>query len=350
MSNPYSIMFARFPFGASDHPDVTDWMIETVVKCKLDPRVDRVANFWVNDTPITLGRNRAVEAAKADKCHYLAMVDNDMKPDAYLGSNRNRLDTDSSALPFWDSSWEFMLRRRDLGPCMIGAPYCGPPPHENAYVFRWANFQSDHPNADLRIEQYTREEVAIRSGFEEVACLPTGLVIIDMRVFDDPLVAPPYFTYEYTDKFEQKKASTEDCVFTRDLNMANIPLYVNWDAWAGHWKKKCVGRPKPIFREQVHKKFVEAALNAPSNKRKLVFVQEGDGDGEVRAEGGSDYDASSRLQTGGPEGEHSGPGTGDIKLIEVADGNFTAGTYLPQRVARIGLLHGGPVAGSGSSA
>lgn len=265
-------MFARFPFLRTDAPEVTDWLVETVVKCKLDPRVSSISKIWINDTPITMGRNKAVEAAKAARADFLVMIDNDMKPDAYLGSNTNRLDIDSSAQPFWDSSWDFMLRHYDHGPCMIGAPYCGPPPHENVYVFRWATYQSDHPNADLHIEQFTREEAVERAGFEEVACLPTGLVLIDMRVFDNPLVTPPYFSYEWTDAFAMKKASTEDCVFTRDLNLANIPLYVNWDAWAGHWKMKCVGRPRPIFREQVSAKFVQAVEANVSNARKIRCV------------------------------------------------------------------------------
>ena len=119
---PFSVMFARFPYGGTDHIDVTDWLIETVVKCKLDPHISNIPNIAINDTPVTMSRNKAVEAAKAAKADYLVMIDSDMKPDGYLGTNKNRLDTDTSARPFWDSSWEFMLRHRDKGPCMVGAP------------------------------------------------------------------------------------------------------------------------------------------------------------------------------------------------------------------------------------
>lgn len=331
----FSVMFARFPYGGTDRISVTDWLVGAVVSCKLDPRVSSVYHIAINDTPITMSRNKAVEAAKAAKADYLVMVDSDMLPDAYLPSNKNRLDTDSSARPFWDSSWEFMLRHREHGPCMVGSPYCGPSPHQNVYVFRWATFQNDHPNADLRIEQYTREEAVIRSGFEEVACLPTGLVIIDMRVFDNPLVNPPYFTYEYTDKYEMKKASTEDCVFTRDLNMANIPLYCNWDAWSGHWKQQCVGRPKPIFREQVHQKFVDAVQKNVSMKQKLVFVQEHDGDVP-----GAD---SSPPAEGGAGSEYHGAGAGqdDPGAVEPVQSNFPVSTQLPTRNVPIGVFHRG---------
>ena len=347
----FDVMFARFPFGRCYDPDVTDWMIETVVKCKLDSRVGRIANFWINDTPITMGRNRAVEAAKADKCHYLVMIDSDIKADAYLGSNKNRLDTDISASPFWDSSWDFILRHRERGPCMIGSPYCGPPPVENCYIFRWANFQSDHPNADLRIEQFTREEVVNRSGFEEVCCLPTGLVLIDMRVFDNPLVVPPYFTYEYTDDLEQKKASTEDCVMTRNLNIANIPLYVNWDAWSGHWKRKCVGKPKPILREQVHQKFLEAVRNNISGKQKIRCVHpfeadaaairnavNGGDDAGVHPASGDDSGVAGKANGSGPEPESPGTGPSDSGVVQAQPSYFGAACTKPGRGASIGIF------------
>lgn len=333
----FDIMFARFPFGRCDDPDVTDWLVGTVVKCKLDPRIGRVANFWKSDTPIPMLRNLAIEAAKADKCHFLVMVDNDMSPDCYLASNRNRLDILSDALPFWDSSIDFMIRNYVRGPCMVGSPYCGPPPHEMPYIFRWANMQSDHPNADAHIEPYTREEAAIRSGFEEVACLPTGLVIVDMRVFDNPLVNPPYFDYEYTDRFQQKKASTEDCMMTRDLNIANIPLYVNWDAWSGHWKKKCVGKPKPIYREQIHQKFIDAAQKNISARQKLLFVQESDGyEGSGTAPVPGDAAASS--PTPGGKCDSAGDGQDGVRVIELEPGNFRVATEVPRRSVSIGVF------------
>lgn len=302
---PKRLMIARFPYPDGDHPDVTDFVCETAIKAKLDPRISSLATYRISDTPITMGRNLAIEKARADKADFLLIIDSDMKADAYLASNPHRLDTDSSARPFWDSSFEFMWRHYERGPCIVASPYCGPPPFELVFVFRWANAQTDHPNADLRIEPYSREEAIQRSGFEEVACLPTGLMLIDMRVFDHPLVQPPYFCYEWTDKREMKKASTEDCFFTRNITIANIPIYVNWDAWSGHWKKKCVGRPKPIFREQVHKTFVDAVLRNISRDKKLVFVQEHDGEQGSESSGNNPQPAASNA--GG--GDH-GPGPG----------------------------------------
>lgn len=351
--SPKSVMFVRFPFMRMDAPEVTDWMVETVVKCKLDPRVSNIPHLWINDTPITMGRNKAVEAAKAAKADFLVMIDNDMKPDAYLSTNPNNLEVDPNAKPFWDSTWDFMLKHYEHGPCMVGAPYCGPPPYENVYVFRWANYQTGHPNADIHIEQYTREESVIRTGFEEVACLPTGLVVIDMRVFDNPLVTPPYFTYEWTDKYEMKKASTEDCVFTRDLNIANIPLYVNWDAWAGHWKMKCVGRPKPLYREQIHKKFIQA-VEGVSREKRLRQVRGWeilDNDAGVQSAGGSGSAAASSqavvpglVPGSGSEGSDSWSGQDGVRAVGDEPLGCTITTEGSRRSAAIGILRGGTLA------
>jgi hypothetical protein len=264
---PARVMFARFPFGRSEDPDVTDWLVETVLKAKADERVAEVHSFVKDDTPITLSRNLCMEVAKKKGMDLVVMVDSDMKPDAYLASNPNRLGADPHARPFWDMAFNFWWTHN--GPCVIGAPYCGPPPIENVYVFRWANYQSDHPNSDVRLEQYTREEAAQLFGFDEVAALPTGLILIDVKGLER--ISPPYFRYEWEDVTESKKGSTEDVVFTRDLSLAGVPQYCLWNAWAGHWKRKCVGRPALLPVDAVRQQFADAVRrNQPSNERMVV--------------------------------------------------------------------------------
>src|SRR5262249_44129455 len=116
------VMFTRFPGGNAEHPDTTDWMIETVIKAKSDPRIDDVLHWRISDTPITMGRNRAHKIAKKAGADFLVMIDSDMKPD--LPGEKT----------FWDVAWPFMFDPAERqkygiehpGPCMIGAPYCGP--------------------------------------------------------------------------------------------------------------------------------------------------------------------------------------------------------------------------------
>jgi hypothetical protein len=248
----YNVMFFRFPGlqpGGAEHPDTTDWLVQTVIKCKSDERIGSVLNSRLADTPITMTRNRSIEIARQAKADFLCMIDADMAPDMYLG-------TDPKAYPFWDIAFNFLTKNQAQQPAVIAAPYCGPPPHENVYIFKWANLQSDNPNPDHALTQFTREEAALRYDIEEVAALPTGLILIDMRALDR--IDKPYFYYEWEDGSESQKASTEDVTFTRDLSMSGVPIFCAWGAWAGHYKVKKVGRPQLITAAGVSEKYRKA--------------------------------------------------------------------------------------------
>lgn len=257
-----SFMFARFPYGRSEDPDTVNWLIRTYHKAKTDPRVSDVFMFTGIDTPISMLRNRAVKEAQAKRADFLVMVDSDMNPDLPY----------PDAKPFWDSSIDFLERYEK--PCIVTAPYCGAPPFENVFVFQWANKQTDNPNPDYHLEQYTREQAALMAGMEAVAAGPTGLIIIDMRVFRK--LKAPWFYYEWSDAAETEKASTEDVTFTRDASLAGFPVFCNWDSWAGHWKYKCVGKPQRIGSERISAAFRHSMLqNMPSNAR-VVMVGDDD--------------------------------------------------------------------------
>lgn len=244
----YRVLFCRFP-NRWENPDAVDWLIKTMFRAKSDPRVEVAMSWFKADTPITMTRNMAVEVAKTHKADFVVMLDDDMYPDMYL-------DRDPNAKPFWDVAFNFLIKHN--GPGMIAVPYCGPPPIENVYIFRWASNQSNHPNVDLKIDQYSREEAATRSGIEEVAALPTGLCMFHLSAIER--LKPPYFYYEWKDPRAMEKASTEDVTFTRDLAFAGVPIYCAWDCWAGHWKWKCVGKPGIIGVKDVGAQFQRAAL------------------------------------------------------------------------------------------
>jgi hypothetical protein len=252
----YNVAVARFPYGGFEHTRCVDWLVKTVLKLKADKRVGDVIPIVENDTPITMTRNAACLKARKQGADYLLMLDNDMAPDH------------EGTAPFWDSSWEFLLRHRDR-PGMIAAPYCGPPPHENVYVFRWRNPANNHPDdPDFKLEQYTREEAAERIGIEEVAALPTGLLLMDIRALD--AVAPPWFYYDYPDDYQAQKASTEDVVFTRNCSFAGVPVYCNWDSWAGHVKQRIVGKPRILTADMVTLKVKEARRKGKDSREKMV--------------------------------------------------------------------------------
>lgn len=262
-------MLARFPGGGVESAECSDWVTETILRLKDDPRVDwdKTQRFRISDTPITMGRNRAVKCALEAKVDFLLMVDSDMSPDLPV----------PGAKPFWPNAFDFALRHYSAGPCSVAAPYCGPPPFENVYVFRFANAQSDHPDPDHRVEQFSREEAAARTGFESVAALPTGLILFDMRAFRalPPKDGEGWFRYEWTDQHATHKASTEDVVLTRDLCLLGIPQYVYWDAWAGHIKQKVVGKPQVITADMVAANYRAAVLKGNHSLDRVVHVNEG---------------------------------------------------------------------------
>ncbi len=257
-----SLMIARFPYGGSEYHACANWLVETATRAKADPTVSELHHVEVNDTPITMSRNRVIKQALTQQIDYLLMVDSDMKPDMYahLGAPR-----------FFDVAWPFALASEK--PCVLAAPYCGPPPHENVYVFYWANRESDQPNADLSLEQYTRHDASILTGITEVAALPTGLILIDMRAI--PRLPLPWFDYEYTDQYQTHKASTEDVVFTRNLALTGVPQYCTWDCWAGHVKQKVVGKPGPLTASAVSRGLGEAILRRIDHDDVRVEVPDG---------------------------------------------------------------------------
>lgn len=261
MQQKFNVGIVTFSYGgnggiSSEVPDIREWMIPLVVEASRDPRIDNIRVWNLSDTPITMTRNRAVLQARQFGCDVLVMVDSDMKPDVHAGAE--------GAKPFFQSSFDFLVNHYAKGPCVIGAPYCGPPPVECVYVFRWQNMQSAHANPDFQLEMYDRHTAVKLAGIQECAALPTGLIMYDMRAFD--LTEPkdesdkPWFYYEWKDKYAAEKSSTEDVTQTRDLSLVGTqklgynPVYCNWDSWAGHWKPKCVGKPQVIAAADVSRK------------------------------------------------------------------------------------------------
>jgi hypothetical protein len=242
MIQKFNVGFAHFAYGgnggiSSETPDIREWQVPLVAAIARDERVGEIRIFNISDTPITMSRNRAIVQARQMGLDVLVMVDSDMKPDMYVG-------VDQAAKPFFQSSFDFLVSHYSKGPCVIGAPYCGPPPAECVYVFRWQAMQSENPNPDFQLEMYDRHTAAKMSGIQACAALPTGLIMFDMRVFD--LIEPadehakPFAYYEWSDKYAANKASTEDVTMTRDISLKGEstlgynPVYCNWDAWAGH--------------------------------------------------------------------------------------------------------------------
>lgn len=254
---------------AAVHPDVAKWYTETVLKMKSDPRIGEITAEWFSDTPVTLVRNRFVLNAQKSGAHLLLCCDSDQGCMRHVGEPWYK--------PFWDVAFDEVYNHYQAGPLVIGAPYCGPPPHENVYVFQFESNMSrvGDDESVVRLEQYTRSQASRMTGVTEVAALPTGMILFDMRIFDiykpshlskrqvlekvregtmslteaELALMEGWFHYEWNDGFAAEKASTEDVSSTRDLAMACAvqlgynPLRCAWDSWIGHHKPWNCGKP-----------------------------------------------------------------------------------------------------------
>jgi hypothetical protein len=262
----FKVAVCRFPGFNQEHPDSSGWVISTVLKMSKDPAIGEIIPLRYADTPITMTRNRAVKDAREHGADYILMIDADMSPDC-----------EPNGEPFWDTAWSFLLRRREmeddirfgmtqgecnealrsLMPATIGAPYCGAAPNEGVFIMQWKTRETDTPNANFRLDQFDREAAAQRSGIEEVAALPTGLILYDARVFDG--IPRPWFDYEWADPpYNTRKASTEDIYQTRNASLLGYPQFVAWDCWAGHQKLKKVRKPQILTPDLIADRLADA--------------------------------------------------------------------------------------------
>ena len=292
-----NVFFSFFPYGgnggcATEHPNIRSWFAQTMVQCNRDERIGKITASDYSDTPIPMMRNRAVCEARDVGADVLVMVDSDQHPDLYIGA-------DPTAVPFFSSCFDFVYARKMKGMCTtIGAPYCGPPPSECPYIFRWANTESNNPNIDHHIEMYGREEAAIMTGIQECAALPTGCIMFDMEMFNvtDPrheyeallkkygsietakALTKPWFYYEYKDIYQAYKASTEDVTASRDMllcahaKLGYPTLFVQWSSWAGHWKPKCVGKPIALSSESINEKYSAAVMSGRKERHHMMNI------------------------------------------------------------------------------
>ena len=268
----YRMLLCEFPGFRQADPDSTGYAGDLRLRWDRDPDIGQGnhARWYKADTPITMSRNIAMQVAVENNFDFAVFLDADMAPDLpYPG-----------AKPFWESSWEFIKNHN--GPCIIAAPYSGPPPSELTYVFEYTNTETDDPNPNFQLAMVPRSKAARMTGITQVAALPTGLMIIDMRIIKK--MRNPIFYYEWKDDGpicehcgvkkpgpQVEKASTEDVSFSRDVDSMGFPLYCNWDAWAGHRKPKLVGKPgllgDDVISQQLRGRAAE--LEAERKQREL---------------------------------------------------------------------------------
>lgn len=245
MEQKFRLMLARFPYGGEERHEIANWVAAATGWAARNDFVSAFLLWEINDTPITMCRNQAVEEAIRQKVDFLVMLDSDMVPDI------------NKAKPFLPTAFEFAVGRYASAPTIVAAPYCTAPPDQLPTMGRWRTFRDGFP---VKADLYTREEAANFTGITAVPFLGTGLMLIDMRVFTGfgGLTLPmPWFEYEWTTAARSAKATTEDMYFTRNVAtlFAKIGLDVNhvaWDCWAYHVKKSFIGKPVDLTPLALH--------------------------------------------------------------------------------------------------
>lgn len=277
----YRLLMYRFPYGGREDSTCVDWLMHTYHKAKLDKRFSEVRSPKLNDTPITMTRNAALLTARKLGYDFVLMVDSDMSPDHEL------LEGDPTAKPFFDVACDELLGRPR--PAIIAAPYVGPPPHENIYVFQWANKGNtlDVKAARPSLDQFSREQASMMAGVQKVGALPTGLMMIDLRVLDKH--PHPYTYYEYEGGGDEcpachqrergpeaKKISTEDVTFSRDIGLRGFDVLCAWDSWAGHNKVYTARKPRPYTADIVAARMRESIVAGRFAGEQIIEVPEPD--------------------------------------------------------------------------
>jgi hypothetical protein len=240
----FRMLLARFAYGGIERTEIVEWTATASLWAARQPDITGGLLQWhIDDTPVTMCRNRAVLAAIENDVDILVLIDSDMSPD---------IDKNT---PFLPRAFEFIKSRWHIAPTIISAPYCTAAPAYNPVMGIWRKYRDGF---EVKSDLYTREEAEVLKGIQPCPLQGTGLMAIDMRVFTGFAVgaemvklAPPWFYYEYKDSYHAEKVSTEDMVFTRNvtLEFAKHDLeigFVDWDCWAYHVKTEFVGKPHTL--------------------------------------------------------------------------------------------------------
>lgn len=197
------------------------------------PEITDIDFYQVANCRIGMMRNMCVMHAQECGADVLLFIDPDTVPDCYLRKDRR-------ARPFWHEAWTFLKANPGS---IVAAPYCGTPPESPVHVFS--------RNEQGNVKRLSRERAQGLDGWYAVDAVGTGLMLMDMAVFEK--LDQPYFRDVYTDQSGVKLRYSQDVDFCLRCRAAEIPIYANFSCWAGHWQLAPVGKPgwqEPVTPEE----------------------------------------------------------------------------------------------------
>lgn len=193
------------------------------------PQIDEVFSFAMVNHRVPMCRNGCVEAARRRGATHILMIDPDMSIDRYLadvGSGPSQ----QHAQSFWQTAWPFAIKHPGS---IVAAPYCGG--HEEQPVHVFVRNNQNH------LVRVTRETAAKLRGWTSVEAIGAGCMLVDMEVFKK--LSKPHFYDTFVDETQNELHHSSDVEFSLKCRAAGVPIYVNWNAWCGHWQLVCTERP-----------------------------------------------------------------------------------------------------------
>lgn len=193
-------------------PTVGTWLFMLGAKLRDYPEIKAILGGHYCQPRIHLSRNWLVRDARQDGATHLLMVDPDMWPDRYA---------DQTGKFFFTEAWKFALEHPG---CVYAAPYCGRPPEMPIHVFG--------VNRENKMVRLQRDQARQMRGWHQVAAVGTGLMLIDMKIFDR--LQTPYFADVYHDETQSELKNSQDIWFAQQCSKAGVPIFVNFDTPAAH--------------------------------------------------------------------------------------------------------------------
>ncbi|KKM60490.1 hypothetical protein LCGC14_1541350, partial [marine sediment metagenome] len=219
----YRICVARPAGHKLECPDMGTYLAQWINDLKNCSGASGVDFFTVSNPRIRMMRNMCVAHAFKKKADFLLFLDPDHRVDKYVqldpqGKTRSTPD----ATPFFPAAWALALQHRQQNhpPAVYAGPYCGCPPHMPVQTFT--------KNKQGQLVRLGRDQAAGLRGWHQVTATGTGLMLIDMRVFER-LRRPdvPFFKDTYVDPSEVKIKYSQDVDFCLRCGAAGMPIYLN---------------------------------------------------------------------------------------------------------------------------
>lgn len=227
----YRVMVARLAVSGWHRAEVADFCLYASQHAHDNPLIGGIVHSKFGQTPAPVARNAAVAEAQRENIDVLVMIDDDMVvPGAFFGR-----------------ACSFLFSHH--GPAAIGVPYVCGGQNQRVQVFEWTTQANGAREHGFRSSHIPREDAARRTGIEQVLNIGTGCVAYNLSAFAK--IAPPHFDYRYTDQTHSVLAETEDFYCHRKLYAAHVPVFVDWDSWAGHVKESKLSKPAIVSREEI---------------------------------------------------------------------------------------------------